>query len=370
LRGDPVTRITRGERARVYKGPEAIMDIDGPGGGGWNPVVPRPTPPPAKPTAENPLRVIGDALGSVASRLQAVFDRLPVVRPNPLFGTPAPTATPVPTPSATATPTPTVSSAAPPTGPVYWGGLTEAQLASYQRRQGDTRNDCADYSVAAVLNMFQGGAVQGSDVARAGDLGNVLYGYRLWPNGPTTPPQAANIVNTIADRAGLPLSATAVRPETSADLVEYLRQPDTAVIVTIGWDDAHVPDIARTSDTGNSARGGAMLQINAHAMVLAAYDPAHLDRNGNPAPWGFVNSWADGGTGIYWIPDADFQQAWSHEIPLVGSHNAVVVTKTAAADAAATPTVGPVPVPTPPSPAATPPAATSTPSPPVTSAGR
>lgn len=269
------------------------MDVDSPGGG-WKPVVPKPAPTPPK--AENPLNAISHAFTSVVSQLQSVFERMPVVRPNPMFGTPTPTPTPVPTPTAvpTTTPTPPVAPApGTPAGPVYWGGLTEAQLAAYQRRHGDTRNDCADYSVAAVLNMFQGGAVSGSDVARAGDLGNVLYGYRLWPNGPTTPQQAANIFNAIADRAALPLSATAVKPETSADLVQYLQQPDTAVIVTIGWDDAHVPDIARASDTGNGARGGAPLQINAHAMVLAAYDPTHLDRNGNPAPWGFVNSWAD-----------------------------------------------------------------------------
>lgn len=331
------------------------MNIEGPGGGGRSPVLPKPTPPAARPAA-NPSQALGDA---------------PIVRPNPLFGGPAATPTPVPVPTPppppATTPTPPVAPApALPTEPVYWGGLTEAQLAAFQQRQGTDRNDCADYSVAAVLNMFEGGAVQGSDVARAADLGNLLYGYRLWPNGPTTPGQAANIVNTIADRAGLPVSATAVKPETSADLVAYLQQPDTAVIVTIGWDDAHVPDIARTSDTANSAGGGAPLQINAHALVLAAYDPGHLDRNGNPAPWGFVNSWADGGTEIYWIPDADFQQAWSHEIPLVGSHNAVVVTRSAVAVADATtpaPTVTPAPVPTPPAP-------TGTPSPPPATSGR
>jgi hypothetical protein len=347
------------------------MDVDSPGGGGWKPFVPKPTPPPPNPTAESPLRVIGDALGSLASRLQSVFDRVPVARPNPMFGAPVPTAAPVPTPAATPTTTPTppvTPSAGPPAGPVYWGGLTEAQLAAFQRRQGDTRNDCADYSVAAALNMFQGGAVQGSDVARAGDLGTVLYGYRLWPNGPTTPQQAANLVNAIADRAGLPLEATAVKPQTSADLVRYLQQPDTAVIVTIGWDDAHVPDIARASDTGNSAQGGAALQINAHAMVLAAYDPSHLDRNGSPAPWGFVNSWANGGSEIYWIPDADFQQAWSHDIPLVGSHNAVVITKTAVpATASPTPTVAAVATP---GPLTGTPQPTGTPEPPATNPAR
>jgi len=351
------------------------MDLEGPGSGGWSP---RPTPPEPKPPAANPFQAIGDAFSSVARQVQSVFERVPIVRPNPMFGGPAatPTPTPAPTPTATptTTPTPPVTSApAPAAGPVYWGGLTEAQLAAFQHYQGAGRNDCADFSVAAVLNMFTGGAVQGRDVATEADQRGLLQGYRLWANGPTTPGQAANIVNTIADRAGLPVSATAVKPETTADLVTYLQQPDTAVIVTIGWDDAHVPDIARTSDTANSASGGAPLQLNAHAMVLAAYDPGHVDRNGNPAPWGFVNSWADGGTQIYWIPDADFQRAWSHEIPLVGSHNAVVVTRStvAVADATGTPTptITPAPVATPPAPTSTP-EATGTPSPPGTTPGR
>ncbi len=332
------------------------MDLDGPGGGGWKPVVPKPDPQAAKP--ENPLK---------ADRVQVAFETVPILRPNPMFGA-APTAVPVPTPAApTATPTPPAPAL--PTVPVYWGGLTEAQLAAFQQAQGAGRNDCADYSVAAVLNMFQGGAVQGSDVARAADLGSLLYGYRLWPNGPTTPEQAANIINAIADRGGLPVSATAVKPQTTAELVQYLQQPGTAVIVTIGWGDANVPDIARTSDTANSAGGGATLGINAHAMVLAAYDPTHLDRNGNPAPWGFVNSWANGGTEIFWMSDADFQQAWSHEIPLVGSQNAVVITRTMTAVAEATPTATPVPVRTPPAPTGTP-EATGTPSPPATGPGR
>jgi hypothetical protein len=306
--------------------------------------------------------VIGSAIGSAAKIVQSALDRVPIVRPNPIFAGPAPrpVATLTPTPTAPVTSTPSSSG-----GPVYWGGLVEAELAAFQQRQGTDRNDCADYSVAAVFNMLYGGAVQGSDVAHAADLGNVLFGYRLWPNGPTTPAQQANLVNAIAEHAGLPVTATALETPTTADLIAYLQQPDTAVIVTIGWDDGHVPDIARSSDTGNSAGGGAPLQINAHAMVLAAYDPGHLDRNGNPAPWGFVNSWADGGTEIYWMSDADFQQAWDHTIPLVGSNNAVVITKASVTTAEATGTPGPAVTPAP-APLAPSPAPTATPTPTVT----
>jgi hypothetical protein len=245
---------------------------------------------------------------------------------------PAPTRTPFHTPTPTPTPSPTATPPAPsitPPAPAYLAGRSEAELAALQQRQPDGRNDCADYSIAASLNLLFGGSVRGSDVAAAADQVPRLLpgqGLRMWENGPTTPAQQANIVNGVARQGQLPLSAVATKATTD-ELVQYLGQPNTAVIVTIGWDDAHVPQIALTSQHATSAAGGAPLQLNAHAMVLAAHDPTHLDHARNPAPWGFINSWADGGSEIYWMPDADFQQAWGHHIPLAGSHNAVVITR-------------------------------------------
>jgi len=216
------------------------------------------------------------------------------------------------------------------------GGLTEAQLAAYQQDQGD-RNDCAEFSIAAALNLLYGGSVLGRDVAAAA---NQVWdplpskALRMWPGGPTTPQQQANIINGIARQGGLSLSATATKA-TTADLIQYLEQPKTAVVVTIGWDNTTVPQIARTSDiNGQSSSGG---PINAHAMLLVAHDPTHLDFNGNPAQWGFVNSWENGGTEIYWVPDTDFNQAWDHKIPLVGSNNVVVITNDPSTSASTTP---------------------------------
>lgn len=246
------------------------------------------------------------------------------------------TAASTPTPSATATPTPTPT----PTAtniPIYLGGLTEAQLAAYQQDQGD-RNDCGEFAIAAALNLLYGGSVLGCDVAAAAD--QVWFplpskGLRMWPDGPTTPQQQANIVNGIARQGGLSLSATATKA-TTADLIKYLEQPDTAVVVTIGWDDTNIPQIARTSDAHTQAVSAG--PINGHAMLLVAHDPTHLDFNGNPAPWGFVNSWENGGTEIYWAPDTDFNQAWDHKLPLVGSNNVVVITNAPSTSASTTPT--------------------------------
>jgi hypothetical protein len=240
------------------------------------------------------------------------------------------------TPTATATPTPTPTPTATNT-PIYLGGLTEAQLAAYQQDQGD-RNDCGEFAIAAALNLLYGGSVLGCDVAAAAD--QVWFplpskGLRMWPDGPTTPQQQANIVNGIARQGGLSLSATATKA-TTADLIQYLEQPDTAVVVTIGWDDTSIPQIARTSDAHTQAVSAG--PINGHAMLLVAHDPTHLDFNGNPAPWGFVNSWENGGTEIYWAPDTDFNQAWDHKLPLVGSNNIVVITNAPSTSASTTPT--------------------------------
>jgi len=258
--------------------------------------------------------------------------------------TPAPTATPTPTPT-------TTPSSQAPNASIYWGGLNEAQLAELQQYQGQN-NDCGEYSIAAALNILYGSNIQGCDVAAAAD--QVWWplpwtGLRMWPDGPTTPKQQANIANGIARQGGLSLSATAIKG-TTADLVQLLEEPNTAVILTIGWDNTNVPQIARNSVDGSEARGGGFLGINAHAMLLVAYDPSHMD-GGNPpksAPWGFVNSWVDGSDPntpkeIYWMPEADLNQAWDHSILGVGSNNMVVITK----DPPPTETPVPIEVPTP-----------------------
>lgn len=295
-----------------------------------------------------------------------------------------PTATPPPptTPTPVAPPTPPDPTATP-TGSVYVGGLTRAELAALQQDQGG-RNDCAEYAIAAGLNLLFGGSVRGSEVAAAADqvtagdpnrLGFSLAlpwgGLRWSENGMTTPWQQANIVNGIARQSGLPLSAT-VGHSTTDELIGLLGRPDTAVIVTLGWSRDHVPQIALGNgasqplgDPGTWNVGlpfgleAEVPAVSAHAMLLAAHDPSHMDLNGNPTPWGFVNSWADGAsptnpngaTDIYWMSDTDFRQAYN--FPIVG--NAVVITREAApAEAANLPTAVAPPTPPEPGPTATP----------------
>jgi hypothetical protein len=193
----------------------------------------------------------------------------------------------------------------------------------------------------------------------------------MWENGPTSPAQQANIVNGIARQGSLPLEADVTHP-TPEELKDLLGRDDTAVVVTLGWHQDHPPHIGQGDavgrpfgDPGSFEVLGVEVEIpvGAHAMLLGAYDPGHVDENGDPTPWGFVNSWTDGAsaahpggaTEIYWMSDADFREAYN--FPILG--NAVVITRLSpeAAEVGPEPAATPEPEPAPtpgPTPTATP----------------
>jgi hypothetical protein len=151
----------------------------------------------------------------------------------------------------------------------------------------------------------------------------------VWSDFATTPQQQANTINTIASYGGVSLKAEAKRGS-KADLLQLLATPDTVVIVTIGWDSSFTPFLARDGHSVTEAPT-AKWPYFAHALVLAAYDPSHINTSGNSnktAEWGFVNSWTNPqGSSIYWVPDSDFDKVWNFNIAPVGSNNMVIVTK-------------------------------------------
>jgi hypothetical protein len=66
--------------------------------------------------------------------------------------------------------------------------------------------------------------------------------------------------------------------------------------------------------------------LSGHAMVLAAYDPNHVDPDlGIEKPWGFINSHGAHAT-LKWFSDAEFQELWNANLAVIGSNNIVVVT--------------------------------------------
>jgi hypothetical protein len=243
---------------------------------------------------------------------------------------------------------------------IFWGGHPEAYLAAFQKAQGET-NHCGVYAVSAAISLLRGGKMIDYDESVAiadrhsalSPLGiaRLVVGsnLRLWPNGPTTPRQQANLAEWLGRLRGLMLSARALTGGPD-DLIGYLRMPDTVVLVAVGWNDSARPLIVgpdskllRFAPVGSLSLFGISFRapFGAHVMALAAHDPARrfTFRGGRTiaAPWGFINSWVDGadpdapGHGhLYWMPDEDFQAAWEYPI-WVGRNRMVVITRNAPA---------------------------------------
>src|SRR6185369_12294101 len=110
---------------------------------------------------------------------------------------------------------------------------------------------------------------------------------------------------------GIPIQAVAMRG-TPDDLLRCLAMPDTHVLVSFGWSGSDRPSILypdgkfREFGKPETIMIGARafeFPFTAHTMLLAAYDPEHhaeIDGLAVTAPWGFINSWVDGGEGMYW----------------------------------------------------------------------
>ncbi|NDJ52747.1 MAG: hypothetical protein GYB68_06640 [Chloroflexi bacterium] len=236
------------------------------------------------------------------------------------------------------------------------GGLDEATLSTYQRQQREP-NDSPAYAIGAALSYLRGGRMV--DYATITKLANrrssalfslfftpaILFGMttRLWPGGPIAPRQQAALARVAARKRRMKVDSTA-QAGTPDALVRLLQEPDTAVIVTLGWTDKErpaimepdgdligFPPVATLYVVGNQVK----YPFGVHSMMLAAYDPnktaTETDGDVVAAPWGFINSWVNGhdhdliGYGnLYWMPDEEFRRAWSFNI-LVGSHQMVVI---------------------------------------------
>lgn len=239
---------------------------------------------------------------------------------------------------------------------IFWGDHSESYLASFQKSQGKT-NNCGVYAASAAISLLRDGqlidydeATSITDAHTAISLAGlarliVRKNLRLWPNGPTTPKQQANLAEHIGRRYGLSITAQ-VQKGTPESLLACLQEPDKLALITIGWNDKSRPLII--DPTGKLLRFAPVGELclfnvtfrapfGAHVMLLAAYDPARKFkfRGGKKmtAPWGFINSWMDGadtnapGHGyLYWMPDEDFQSAWAYNI-WAGRNKMVTITK-------------------------------------------
>nr|MBP7213897.1 hypothetical protein [Anaerolineaceae bacterium] len=128
------------------------------------------------------------------------------------------------------------------------------------------------------------------------------------------------ILSWLAKKHDLPLSARVLHlsPEILRASVEA---DNLASLITIYWWHRRSPKIYYRDQPKNyNPEKG----ISGHSMLFAAYDPDHTN-DGIQTPWGFINSWVAGGSGLFWISDADFRRTWATPIPFIGNNAAVII---------------------------------------------
>lgn len=200
--------------------------------------------------------------------------------------------------------------------------LPEWELARFQSLQKG--NDCALHAISAALALLCGTHLApeelASEVNRLWWRGRL---FRVLPNWAVTPPMQAAIVNYLARSRGLPVRARLLHlsPEILRNLPE---DDDLAALVTIYWRRGRAPAIYRGGTDWNYNQSKSTA---GHTMLFAAYDPEHTNKTNLPTPWGFINSWANANTELFWMEDAAFRRAWSSPLPVIGRNAAVIITR-------------------------------------------
>ncbi len=197
--------------------------------------------------------------------------------------------------------------------------MPETKLAKLQTLQ--IGNDCAVHSMAAAIELLTDVKL---DLQETIDEVNRLWWrgrfYRLAPKSGITPPMQVRLLRFLAKKHHLPLKAKLVHlnPEV---LRATAQAEDIASLVTIYWWYGNSPAIYYKDLPKNY---NAVQAASGHTMLFAAYDPEHFSGT-TRTPWGFINSWVNAGTGLFWMEDRQFRQAWAIPIPRWGNHATVII---------------------------------------------
>ena len=203
--------------------------------------------------------------------------------------------------------------------------LSIAKLAGFQQAQ--IGNGCGISSACAALNILFGSKLNSNEWSQKIDalpFPQILK-MRLGKNGPTTPYQQANQLRWMAAENCLQPIQINIKSLTSEELIQSLSYPDQVTIITIGWILTTPPEITYGSAGRNLNAYGK--QYGYHTMVFAAYDLTHISDDGVCRPWGFVNSWVEGGSELHWMSDPEFSIAWSIYTPLGKFRTSLVITR-------------------------------------------
>ncbi|MFZ3071321.1 MAG: hypothetical protein WA110_09420 [Anaerolineaceae bacterium] len=198
--------------------------------------------------------------------------------------------------------------------------LPESELARYQTLQSG--NNCTLHAISAVLNLLCGLTILPSElVEEVNRLWWHGHFYRILPNYAVTPPMQARFVNYLSKTRHLPVSARLLH--TSSEILRNLpNDEDIAAMVTLYWLPGQAPAIYHgfRGVNYNQAKG-----MGGHTMLFASYDPDHLTDGTTPTPWGFINSWAEGSTNLFWMEDQSFRKSWNFPLPRLGRNPTVLI---------------------------------------------
>jgi hypothetical protein len=196
---------------------------------------------------------------------------------------------------------------------IYWREKSETQLAAFQQRQ--VGNTCAAHAIAAAVNLAFNLGLEGKQI------GSDAYAnwWRGWGNPfhAGIPPYAQiNLLKHLAEVKKIPLEPHHYSWDPQRWL-EVLRQPNQLLLITLFWlarpapltralEKWKFPRITYNLGDENYTQPNGVI-ITGHTMLLAAYDPQHITHGGKTRPWGFVNSWIDGGNYLFWMGDEDLR---------------------------------------------------------------
>ena len=197
--------------------------------------------------------------------------------------------------------------------------LPETKLAGFQTLQ--IGNDCGIHSLIAAIGLLTGVKLNPNEVIKeAIRLWWRGHFFRVFPNSAIFPGMQVRILRWLAKKHDLPLSARVLH--LSPEILRASAEADNlASLITIYWWHGHSPKIYYRDQAKNYNRENG---ISGHSMLFAAYDPDHTN-DGIPTPWGFINSWVAGGSGLFWISDADFRRTWAAPIPFIGKNASVII---------------------------------------------
>lgn len=201
--------------------------------------------------------------------------------------------------------------------------LPEADLARFQTLQQG--NNCALHAISSAIYLLTEKYYAPGDLIKLADK---LWWrgrfYRILPGSGILPHMQLGLLNYLIRRDNLPLRAKHLR--LSPEILRNLpHDDDLAALVTIYWPPRKAPGIYLD---GSEVNYNSNTYPSGHTMLFSAYDPDHTNGQFGLTPWGFINSWIDGGSDLFWMTDEGFRRAWAFRVPWIGYNATVVISRT------------------------------------------